>query len=342
MNKISLASDNNSGVHPAIFEIMQEANTGYAVGYGDDTWTARAQGLFRQEFGEGTEALFVFNGTGANVLAIQTLLKPFEAVICAESAHINEDEAGAPEATAGVKLLTVETEDGKLRPENIAPFMKVKGFVHANQPGMVSISNVTENGTVYSLEELRALTSEAHRHGLWVHLDGARIANAAAALGVSLREATRDVGVDVLSFGGTKNGMLMGEAVVFFGKEKARFAENFRKQNAQLFSKMRFVAAQFIPYFGQKLWQTNAQHANQMAQKLKSLLEPLPQVALAREVEANSVFAILPPESIPAIQEQFFFYVWNDARHEVRLMTSFATEEWELNAFADFLKKTLA
>lgn len=337
MDQISLASDNNSGIHPEIFQAMQAANKGYAVGYGDDAWTDKAVQLFKHEFGEDTTVLFVFNGTGANVLAIQTLLYPFNAVICPESAHINEDEAGAPEAAAGTKLLTVETGDGKLRPHHIDHFMGFKGFVHAVQPGMISISQVTENGTVYSVDELRALTGKAHENGLLVHMDGARIANAAAALELGLKEATRELGVDVLSFGATKNGLMMGEAVLFFGQDKAVIAENFRKQNAQLFSKMRFVAAQFIPYLEQRLWLDNALHANAMARKLLNLIKDIPHVKIPRDVEANSVFAELPVEVSEELRQDFFFYTWNAQRNEVRLMTSFITTDDEIQRFSKAL-----
>jgi len=337
MDQISLASDNNSGIHVEVLKAMEEANKGYAVAYGDDAWTGKAVQLFKAEFGEDTEVLFVFNGTGANVLAIQTLLYPFNAVICPESAHINEDEAGAPEAAAGTKLLTVESADGKLRPEDIDPFMGVKGFVHASQPGMISISQVTENGTVYSANELRSLADKAHEEGLLVHMDGARIANAAAAQGLGLRQATRDLGVDVLSFGATKNGLMMGEAVLFFGHGRAKLAANFRKQNAQLFSKMRFVAAQFIPYLEQELWYDNAAHANAMALKLQDLIKDIPHVRIARDVEANSVFAELPREVTEEIRQDFFFYTWNEARNEVRLMTAFTTTDDEIHSFAEAL-----
>lgn len=335
---ISLASDNNSGVHPAVFEAMQKANKEFAIGYGDDPWTAKATELFKETFGSDTEVLFVFNGTGANVLAINTLCHSFEAVICPESAHINEDEAGAPEKLTGAKLLPVHTNDGKLKPGHIEPFMGVKGFVHANQPAMISISQATENGTVYSIEELKALTTEAHRHGLLVHMDGARIANAAVAQQVGLREISRDCGVDVLSFGATKNGLMMGEAVLFFGQKAARHAANYRKQNAQLFSKMRFVAAQFIPYFEQNLWQDNARHANQMARYLGQQLDSIPGIRQVRPVEANSAFVQLPAHIIPQLQEDYFFYIWEAETHVVRLMASFNTEKAHLDAFINRLK----
>ena len=341
MDKVSLASDNNSGVSPEVIQAMQDANTGYAVGYGDDAWTEKAKQLFQDEFGKDTTVLFVLTGTGANVLAVKTLLQSFHSLICPESAHINEDEAGGPEATAGTKILPVKTEDGKLRPDDITPFLGVKGFVHASQPAMISISQVTENGTVYSLDEIRTLCGTAHEHGLLVHMDGARLANAAVALGKGLREITRDAGVDVLSFGGTKNGLLMGEAVLFFGHENAPFAENFRKQNAQLFSKMRFIAAQFIAYFEQGLWKQNAAHANAMAQKLGRSLQDVNGVEIVREVEANSVFATIPADIIPQVQEEFFFYIWNRDRNEVRLMTSFQTKEDEVHQFTEFLRKKL-
>jgi threonine aldolase len=339
--KKGFASDNNAGIHPVILEALSGANHGHARGYGNDEYTIRATEIFTAEFGPGTEVYFVFNGTGANVLSIASLTRSFHSVICAETAHIQEDECGAPEKFTGCKLLPVETEDGKLTPQAVEVHLKGFNFEHHSQPGVISISQVTELGTLYRPEEIRALADLAHRHGMFLHMDGARIANAAVALNLPFRVFTRDCGVDALSFGGTKNGMMMGEAVLFFNPELTRDTRYLRKQSMQLFSKMRFVGAQFIAYFSEELWKKNALHANRMAKLLEQHMINIQGIKITRKVEANGVFAIIPKEIIAPLQEKFFFYVWNENTGEVRWMTSFDTTEDEIFEFTRTIKELI-
>jgi threonine aldolase len=336
--KRGFASDNNSGVHPEILNALSIVNEGHAVGYGGDEITERAISRFKMEFGPQTDVYFVFNGTGANVLSLSTLTRSFHSVICAETSHIQVDECGAPEKFTGSKLLPVPTHKGKITTESISKYLHGFGFEHHSQPGIVSISQVTELGTVYTVDEIRAITSLAHEYGLFVHMDGARLANAAVALGLSFREFTVDAGVDVLSFGGTKNGMMMGEAVLFFNPELSRSAKYIRKQSMQLYSKMRFVSAQFLAYFNNDLWKKNATHSNQMAKLLEKEILKIPAIRLTQKVEANGVFAIVPAEIIPKLQEKYFFYIWDEQRSEVRWMTSFDTTEEDILNFSTLIK----
>ncbi len=336
--KRGFASDNNSGIHPEILNAISAANEGHAVGYGGDEITEKAIKRFKQEFGEQTDIYFVFNGTGANVLSLSTLTRSFHSFICAETAHIQVDECGAPEKFTGCKLLPVEVTRGKISPEGIAKYMHGFNFEHHSQPKIISISQVTELGTVYSVEEIKAITTLAHEYGLFVHMDGARLANAAVALDLPFRAFTVDAGIDVLSFGGTKNGMMMGEAVLFFNPELSEDAKYIRKQSMQLYSKMRFVSAQFLAYFENDLWKRNATHSNRMAQLLEQEVKKIPAIQLTQEVDANGVFAIVPPEIIPQLQEKYFFYMWDEHRSEVRWMTSFDTEEEDIFQFAALIK----
>jgi threonine aldolase len=333
------ASDNNAGIHPAILEAVGKANTGHVTGYGNDPYTEEAVRLFRKEFGEETEVFFVFNGTGANVLGLSALIRSYHSVICASTAHIHTDECGAPEKLTGCKLLPVESADGKIRPEDVRKHLHGFGFEHHSQPGVISISQVTELGTVYKPSEIRALADLAHEHGMYLHLDGARISNAAVALDLPFRAFTRDCGVDVVSFGGTKNGMMMGEAVLIFNPEMARETRFVRKQNMQLFSKMRFVGAQFVAFFHDDLWKLTATHANRMAKLLEAEIRTIPEIRITQEVEANGIFAIIPKPLIPKLQERFFFYIWDESRGEVRWMTSFDTSESEIREFAGLIRK---
>ncbi|WP_243358879.1 threonine aldolase family protein [Fundidesulfovibrio terrae] len=340
----SFASDNNSGVHPRILKAITDANTGHAVGYGDDPWTRDAQSAFRREFGEDARVYFVFLGTAANVLSLNTLARSFNSVICARSAHINVDECGAPERMVGCKLVAVPTPDGKLRPDDLRHALHDVGNEHHNQPRVVSIAQCTELGTVYTPDEVRALADAAHANNMFLHMDGARIANAASALGLTLRQVSRDCGVDVLSFGGTKNGMMYGEAVVFFRPELAREFKFIRKQGMQLASKMRYISAQFSAMLTDGLWRDNAGSANAMARLLADLCKEVPGVTITRKVETNAVFASIPARAVAALQEQYFFYVWNpepaDAP-EVRWMCSFDTTEEDVRAFAAALREAL-
>jgi len=336
--KRGFASDNNSGIHPEILNAISAANEGHAVGYGGDEITEKAIKRFKQEFGEQTDVYFVFNGTGANVLSLSALTRSFHSVICAETAHIQVDECGAPEKFTGCKLLPVEVTRGKISPEGIAKYLHGFNFEHHSQPKIISISQVTELGTVYSVEEIKAITTLAHEYGLFVHMDGARLANAAVALDLPFRAFTVDAGIDVLSFGGTKNGMMMGEAVLFFNPELSEDAKYIRKQSMQLYSKMRFVSAQFLAYFENDLWKRNATHSNRMAQLLEQEVKKITAIQLTQKVEANGVFAIVPPEIIPQLQEKYFFYMWDEHRSEVRWMTSFDTEEDDIFQFAALIK----
>lgn len=336
--KRGFASDNNSGIHPEILNALSVANEGHAVGYGGDQITEMAVKRFKQEFGEQTDVYFVFNGTGANVLSLSTLTRSFHSVICAETAHIQVDECGAPEKFTGCKLLPVEVKHGKITPEGIAKYLHGFDFEHHSQPKVISISQVTELGTVYSVEEIKAITSLAHQYGLFVHMDGARLANAAVALDLPFRAFTVDAGIDVLSFGGTKNGMMMGEAVLFFNPELSVNTKYIRKQSMQLYSKMRFVSAQFLAYFNNELWRKNAAHSNKMARLLEEEVKNIPAIQLTQHVEANGVFAIVPPEIIPQLQEKYFFYMWDEKRSEVRWMTSFDTTEEDIYNFTTLIK----
>lgn len=335
------ASDNNAGVHPEILKALETANSGHMVGYGDDPVTQEAISVFKEHFGEETEAYFVFNGTGANVLALSSVTDSFHSIICAETAHIQVDECGAPEKLTGCKLLPVKTVQGKIFPSEIKKYLHSFEFEHHSQPKVISISQVTELGTVYSVDEIKAIADLAHEHDMFVHMDGARIANAAVALDLPFRAFTKDAGVDLLSFGGTKNGMMMGEAVLFFNPELARYTKYIRKQNMQLFSKMRFVGAQFLAYFKDDLWKKSATHANKMAKLLETEILRTGKIELTQKTEANGVFALLPPAIIPELQKHFFFYMWDESSSEVRWMTSFDTTEDDIYGFVDLLKKLL-
>ncbi len=339
--KKGFASDNNSGVHPAIFKSMEEVNTGHVVGYGDDQFTQKAIKVFKDKFGENTEIFFVFNGTGANVLSLSTVTQSFNSVICAETAHIQEDECGAPEKFTGCKLLPVDPVNGKLTPNAIQQHLTGFDFEHHSQPRVISISQVTEMGTVYQPKEIQELADLAHKNNMLLHMDGARIANAAISLGLDFRKFTVDCGVDILSFGGTKNGMMMGEAVLFFNRELTLNTKYIRKQSMQLYSKMRFVGAQFLAYFENDLWKETATHANKMAKLLESEIVKIPEIKITQPVNANGIFAIVPQEIIEPLQKRFFFYIWDDTKPEVRWMTSFDTTEQEILEFAAMIKKLL-
>jgi threonine aldolase len=332
------ASDNHAGAHPEVLAAVAAANDGHAGSYGADRWTARTEELFRNHFGPDARSFCVFNGSGANVLAISALTRPHEAVICPATAHLNLDECGAPERFAGVKLLTVETEHGRLRPADLERWEDRRGDQHHVQPRVVSISQASELGTVYPLEEVRALATTAHERGMLLHVDGARLANAAAALGASLADLTTEAGVDVLSFGGTKNGCLGAEAVVFSRGELAAGFEFVRKQGMQLASKMRFVAAQFEALLEDDLWLRSARQANAMAVRLAALASDIDGVEVTHPVEANAVFASLPREAIDRLLGELPgeppFYVWDEAADEVRWMCSWDTTPEDVDALA--------
>lgn len=341
IKKKNFASDNNSGVHPEILQAIEEANAGHVVAYGDDPYTELAKEKFREHFGENIDVYFVFNGTAANVLGIKALTRSYHAVVCADVAHLNEDECGAPEKFTGCKLLTVDSPDGKLTVEGIREHLHSFGFEHHVQPKVVSLTQATEMGTVYSPEEIRAIADLTHRHGMFLHMDGARIANAAVGLKTSLREITADAGVDVLSFGGTKNGMMLGEAIVFFNPELSRDFKYYRKQGMQLGSKMRFISAQFVALLSNDLWRKNAARANRMARLLAEKVREIPGIKITQPVQANGVFAIVPPEIVPKLQEKYFFYVWDEEISEVRWMCSFDTTEEDVNDFVRVIREMM-
>ena len=339
--KRSFASDNNAGIHPKVLEAISTVNQGHTVGYGDDPFTASAVRRFEEHFGPDIAVFPVFNGTAANCLSLKALTQSFHAVICAEGAHIYTDECGAPEKFTGCKLIPLATEDGKLTVEAVRHAYHGIGDQHHVQPRVVSITQCTELGTVYTPREIRDLARFAHENRMYVHMDGARIANATAALGLSLREATRDLGVDVLSFGGTKNGAMGAEAVVFFEK---RLVEDFlylRKQGMQLASKMRFISAQFEALFADDLWRKNAEHSNRMAKMLEQAVDKIQGVKIVYKVEANGVFAQIPKHAIAKLQERYFFYVWNEEQSLVRWMCSFDTTEHDVKEFAEFVAETV-
>jgi threonine aldolase len=340
------ASDNNAGAHPAVLEALATANEGHQLAYGDDPYTAETASRLRDLFGvPGAETFLVWGGTGANVMALATMLTPAGAVVCAESAHINVDETGAPERVLGAKLIDLPTPDGKLVPAQLDELGHFIGDQHHAQPSVVSITQSTEMGTLYSADEVAAICDTAHRLGMTVHLDGARIANATAALGgdaAALRSFTTDAGVDVISFGGTKNGMIYGEAVVYLNPSLARFAPFVRKQVTQLPSKMRFIAAQLTALLDDDLWIRNAQHANAMSHLLHEQVCDIPGVDLAVAPVVNSQYPILPADKIEVLQDWSFFYDWDVHIHQVRWMTAWDTTVDDVMAFAAGVRAALS
>lgn len=335
------ASDNTSGMHPEVLEALAEANRGHAISYGADPMTERLQEVIRGHFGDRAVAYPVFNGTGANVMSLTLVTERWDAAICAETAHVNVDECGAPEKLAGVKLLPLPTPDGKLTPALVERHAHGFGSEHHAQPAVVTVAQSTELGTVYTPQELRALADLAHAKGMTLHLDGARLANAAAALGCGLADLTTAVGVDVVSLGGTKNGLMGAEAVVVLDPDAVRGAAYVRKLLAQLPSKMRFVSAQLVALYQGDLWRRSAAHANAMAARLADGVRHLPGVRLSRQVEVNAVFAVLPRTAAARLRERFFFYDWDESTGEVRWMCSFATTQAEVDAFVAALVEAL-
>jgi threonine aldolase len=335
------ASDNTAPVHPAVLAALVDANAGAAPAYGNDAWTARALAWFRAQFGDGVEVFPVWNGTGANVVSLRALVRPWEAVICSEHAHINVDECGAPELLAGCKLIDLPSPDGKLRPEQVRAAVKGIGVEHHVQPRALSLTQTTEYGTAWSPDEMAGICRLAHELGLLVHVDGARIANAAASLDLPLRALTRDAGVDILSFGCTKNGGMGAEAVVVLNPAIGRELRFLRKQSAQLASKMRFLSAQFLALAAEDRWLANARHANAMARRLGDGVRKVPGVTITQPIEANAVFAILPRAAAARLMETFHFYTWNEATGEVRWMTNWATGEDDVDEFVHAIRQTM-
>lgn len=339
------ASDNAAGIHPEVLAAIAAANEGHAPAYGADPWTAAALSLLRREFGDGIEAFLTFGGTGANVVGLAALLRPWEAVLCASTAHIHVDECGAPERFLGCKLIPVPASDGKLTPGAVIAALggpAVAPQVHHVAPRVLSVSQSTEYGTVYTPAELRSLAALARERGLLLHMDGARLSNAAAALDLPLRAVTADVGVDVLSFGATKNGGMGAEAVVLFDRARADAAAFARKQAMQLPSKMRFLAAQFVALLTDGLWRRNAAQANRMARRLTEGVARIEGVELTQPVDANAVFARVPLDRLADLQARWHFLTWDEARNEVRLMCAFDTTEADVDGFVEELRLALA
>ena len=334
-------SDNFSGVLPEVFKALEESAFGHQHSYGEDKYTAKAIEDFKQIFGNDVDVYFVYNGTGANILSLSAFTHSYNAIICAETAHINVDECGAIEKQTGSKLLTVPTFDGKLTLGLIHNHMHGFDDQHHAQPKIISLTQCTELGTVYTHDELKDICDFAHAHNMYVHMDGARLANAVAYLGCTPASITKEVGIDVLSFGGTKNGMMFGEAVVFFNTTMSKEVKYIRKQLMQLHSKSRFIAAQFSAVLKDNLWLKSAAHANAMAQKLANAAEQIPSVSITQKVEANEIFAIIPREKITKLQEECFFYVWYEDAAEVRWVCSFDTTENDVIEFANLLRQEL-
>jgi threonine aldolase len=335
------ASDNSATVHPAVLAAIARANVGHAFGYGHDEYTQQVEARFTELFGADARAFFVFNGTGANVLCLRAACRPWEGVICAQTAHLNVDECGAPEAIAGVKLLTVAAKDGKLTPDQVERMLVRIGDEHVSQPRLISVSQCTELGTVYTRGEVLELAELAHANGMLLHMDGARLSNAAAALGMSFVEITTGAGVDVLSFGGTKNGLLGAEAVVLLNPRLAQGFEYLRKQTLQLASKMRFLAAQFDALLTDDLWLRCATQANSMAAQLAKAIGNLPNLTVTRPVQTNAVFATLPTRVTEELQAEFPFYVWDESIGEVRWMCSWDTTEDDVDDFSSAIRALL-
>ncbi|MDX6740084.1 low specificity L-threonine aldolase [Actinocorallia sp. A-T 12471] len=328
------ASDNYAGIHPEVLAAIVTANDGHQTAYGEDVYTARLQEVVRGHFGEAAEAFPVFNGTGANVVALSAATRRWSAVVAAETAHINVDEGGAPEKVAGIKIWTVPTPDGKLTPSLLDRQAWGWGDEHRAQPHAVSITQTTELGTCYTPEEIAEITAYAHERDMLVHLDGARISNAAATLDVPLRAFTTDAGVDLVSLGGTKNGAMLGEAVVALNPSVVPSLKYLRKSAMQLASKMRFVSAQLVALYEGDLWLRNARHANAMARRLADAVQGLPGLTITQEVRANAVFAVLPRETTERLQKRFRFYTWDEQTGEVRWMASYDTTEADIDSFA--------
>jgi threonine aldolase len=332
-------SDNHSGVHPDIMKAIDSVNSGYALAYGDDEYTSRAIEKFKDHFGKEIDVYFVGNGTAANILGLMSITDSFNSIYCAETAHMNVHECCGPEKFTGCKLTVIPTSDGKLTAELLKHYLTGFGDPHMAQPKVVSITQSTECGTVYTEDEIKNLSKFTHKHKMLLHMDGARLSNAAASLDVSLRTITKDAGVDVLSFGGTKNGIMFGDAVVFFDKKLSKNFEFIRKQGMHLTSKMRFISAQFESLLSNDLWLKNAKHANEMAQFLYNEVKDIPKIKITQKVQVNAVFASLPINIIKNIQKNYQFHIFNKERSEVRWMCSFNTTKKDVMEFVKVIKK---
>jgi threonine aldolase len=334
-------SDNHSGVHPAILNALGNVNDSYVVAYGLDEYTTQALEELKKIFGKQAAIFFVYNGTAANILGLRTVTDSFHSIYCAESAHLTVHECCGPENFIGCKLVNIPTTDGKLTVDLIEPYIIGVGDPHMAQSHVISLTQATERGTVYRPTEIQTLANFAHNHDMLLHMDGARLCNAAAFLKVGLDDICGKVGVDVLSFGGTKNGMMYGEAVVFFDKKLSKNFEFFRKQGMQLTSKMRYISAQFSAFLANDLWLQNALHANEMAQFLAQQLQSIPGVTITQKVEANMVYAVIPNRCITQLQKKYYFHRFNERTCEVRLMCSFTTKKEEILGFTQALRKII-
>jgi threonine aldolase len=335
------ASDNNAGIHPDIIKEIISVNSGHVIGYGSDIYTEQAFDIFKEQFGISTETFFVFTGTAANVLGLSGITRSWNSVITASTAHLEQDECGAPEKFTGCKVLTVDTPDGKITTDLLDRHMHGFDFEHHSQPKVISVTQSTEMGTVYTEEEIRIIADFAHNRGMLLHMDGARIANAAISLDLPFKAFTTDAGVDVLSFGGTKNGMMFGEAICFLKSGLSNDFKYIRKQGMQLASKMRFISAQYIAYFRNDLWKSCASHSNAMAKILAEKLDQFSEIKITQEVQSNGVFVIMPSEVAEKVRNHYFFYPWNEKISEYRLMASWDTTEEDIEEFLILLKKEL-
>ncbi len=338
----SFASDNNATVSSEVMEMLLKVNIDHTIGYGDDRYTQEAMGYFKNAFGTGADIYFLFTGTAANVLGVSAVLKPYQSVLCSHSSHFNVDECAAPERFTGSKLIPIDTNDGKLTKSSVETYLTGFGFEHHAQPTVITISQPTELGTLYSVDEIKELVAIAHHHHMFLHMDGARLSNASVALNKSFKEMTADAGIDILSFGGTKNGLMAAEAVLFFDKKLGAEFKYIRKQGMQLGSKMRYISAQFIAYFQNELWKKNARHANEMTQLLKKSLENITDLNVVYPVQTNALFVKLKPQIIKELKEEFFFYTWDEHRHIVRWMTSFDTTKQDIELFVHSMKHILS
>ncbi|TAL58916.1 MAG: aminotransferase class V-fold PLP-dependent enzyme [Bacteroidetes bacterium] len=339
--KRGFGSDNNAGIHPDILNEIISVNSGHVIGYGSDIYTEKALAVFKEQLGSSTETFFVFTGTAANVLSLTGITRSWNSLITASTAHLEQDECGAPEKFTGCKVLTVETDDGKITAELVEKHMHGFDFEHHSQPKVISITQSTEMGTVYTSGEIRTIADYAHAKGMLLHMDGARIANAAVALNLPFKAFTTDAGVDVLSFGGTKNGMMFGEAICFLRPGLSNNFKYIRKQGMQLASKMRFISAQYIAYFRNDLWKKCATRSNSMAWKLAEKLQQLPELKITQSVQSNGLFVIIPTDVAERVRKHYFFYPWNEKISEYRLMTSWDTTEEDIEDFVELLKKEL-
>lgn len=337
----TFGSDNFSGAHPDILKAVIEANQGHQVAYGEDSITQQAEEKFKVHFGDDIKVFFVFNGTAANVLSMQAAVRSYNAIICSDYAHAFMDECGAVEKFTGSQMIIIPSKDGKIYPEQLTSLLFDIGDEHRAQPKLITITQPTEYGVLYTQEEIKSMANFAHKHNMILHMDGARLCNAAAALECELADLTKNAGVDILSFGGTKNGMMFGEAIVFFNTKLARDFKFIRKQGMQLGSKMRYISAQFIPFLSNDLWKNNANNANKMAKKLAGKIKKFPQITITQQVDVNMIFAKLPRKVIDRLRQKTRFYIVNDEQNIIRWMTSYDTSEEDVNQFVQLIEQEM-